>query len=250
MQILGRKVPIWFSLPLWMVLWEVVGRTGAIFLIPPFTDVIAAAVDELGKGSFHEAVSSSLEALFIGVGAALLVGIPLGVLMARVRAVDRVMSMWVNIFVSAPLTAVVPMLMAVIGIGQNTVIVTVFLFAVWVITLDTQAGMRQVSPALQEMAQSFGATRLQLYTRVLVWAALPEILAGIRLGLIRGVRGVVVGQLIVSVLGLGAIFELYSRNFLMDHFWAVILYVFGFAFLLSEGVAYIERRVEYYAMSR
>ncbi len=80
--------------------------------------------------------------------------------------------------------------------------------------------------------------------------ALPEILAGVRLGLIRGVKGVVIGQLLIAIIGIGELFELYSRNFLFKEFWALIIMVFAFAFAVSELVAYFERRIEYYARTR
>jgi NitT/TauT family transport system permease protein len=100
------------------------------------------------------------------------------------------------------------------------------------------------------MARSFGATPVQLYGKVLLLSALPEILTGIRLGVIRGVKGVVIGQLLVSIVGLGELFEIYSRSFLIDQFWALTLILFAFAILLAEGVAALERRVEYFAGTR
>jgi NitT/TauT family transport system permease protein len=126
----------------------------------------------------------------------------------------------------------------------------VFLFAVFVITLDTQVGVRHADRSLVEMARAFGARRHQLYTKVLVLSALPEILAGLRLGAIRGVKGVVIGQLLVAIVGVGELFELYSQHFLMEEFWALVLVVFLFAFAVSEAIAMLERRVEYYAGSR
>ena len=104
--------------------------------------------------------------------------------------------------------------------------------------------------SLVEMARAFGARRHQLYTKVLVLSALPEILAGVRLGAIRGVKGVVIGQLLVAIIGVGELFELYSQHFLMEEFWALVLVVFLFAFAVSETIAALERRVEYYAGSR
>jgi NitT/TauT family transport system permease protein len=100
------------------------------------------------------------------------------------------------------------------------------------------------------MARSFGASRVQLYGKVLIWAALPEIVAGIRLGVIRGVKGMIIGQLLISNVGLGELFELYSRNFLMAQFWALTILVFAFALLASEAVGMLERRIEYYAGTR
>jgi NitT/TauT family transport system permease protein len=155
--------------------------------------------------------------------------------------------MWVNLFVSAPLSALVPVLMILSGMGERTIVVSVFLFAVWIIVLDTRAGVQHVSVSLVEMGRSYGASRWQLYTRIILLAALPEILAGLRLGLIRGVKGVVIGQLLVSIIGYGELFEIYSRNFLMEEFWALTILLFAFAMVVSELVAYLEKRIEYYA---
>jgi NitT/TauT family transport system permease protein len=100
------------------------------------------------------------------------------------------------------------------------------------------------------MARCFGANRRQIYTKVLLLCALPEILAGVRLSVIRGVKGVVIGQLLIAILGVGELFELYSQHFLMEEFWALVIVVFAFAFAVSEAVAFFERRVEYYASTR
>ena len=140
--------------------------------------------------------------------------------------------------------------MLLFGLGQTTIIVTVVLFAIWIIALDTYAGVRHISPSLAEMGKSFGANGWQLYFKVLLWAALPEILAGIRMGLIRAVKGVVIGQLLVSIVALGRLFQTFSRNFQMEEFWALTLILFVFALGLSSLVGWLEHRVEYYAGSR
>ena len=85
--------------------------------------------------------------------------------------------------------------MLLFGLGQLTVIVLVVLFSVWIVALDTFAGVNHISSSLKDMGRSFGASRTQLLTKVLFWAALPEILAGIRLGLIRAVKGIVTNRL-------------------------------------------------------
>ena len=60
-------------------------------------------------------------------------------------------------------------------------------------------------------------------------------------------KGVVIGQLLVSIIGYGELFELYSRNFLMEEFWALTILLFAFAMIVSELVAYLEKRIEFYA---
>ena len=238
------------SLVVWFAVWEAVGRAKFSSIVPPFSAVIEAAIELAPTEKFRNAAMISLRSFGLGMGLALAIGIPLGVAMARVRGVGRILGMWVNIFVSAPISALVPILMAVIGIGETTVVVTVFLFAVFVITLDTQVGVTHADRSLVEMARSFGANPAQLYTRIIFLSALPEILAGVRLGAIRGVKGVVIGQLLVAIIGVGELFETYSNNFLMEEFWALVTIVFLFAFAVSEAIAYLEKRVEYYAASR
>lgn len=250
MKLFGYRVPMAFSLLVWCVLWEIVGQLGWVLLIPPFSEVMASLFEVLPSDRFLAAAAITLQAFAIGMALSLVIGIGLGILMGRIPTVRYVMGMWVNIFESSPLTAIVPALMALLGFGLPTMIVTVFLFSVWVIALDTQVGVQHIHPSLVEMGRSFGASRRDLYFKIIFLAALPELLAGIRLGLIRGVKGVIIGQLLIAVVGVGYLFELYSRNFLMAEFWALILVLFAFAFLASEVVAYFERKVEFYATSR
>ncbi|KQZ28777.1 ABC transporter permease [Mesorhizobium sp. Root552] len=247
MTLFGYRVPMMASLLVWCVLWEIVGRLDLMFILPPFSDVLAAAVDLVQLPSWQSATVTTLRAFLIGMLLAIAVGIPLGMLMGRVKIADDLLGMWVNIFSSAPLSAIVPVLMILFGFGENTIIAAVFLFAIWIIVLDTRAGVRHISPSLIEMARSYGASRPALYGKIIVWAALPEILAGIRLGLIRGVKGVVIGQLLVAIVGYGALFETFSRNFRMSQFWALTIILFAFALVVSALIERAEAKVEFYA---
>jgi NitT/TauT family transport system permease protein len=235
------------SLLVWGVLWEIAGRLDLVFLLPPLSDVLVAAVTMVQTPTWQAATLVTARSFVQGLGLAILIGVPLGVAMGRVAALDRLLGMWVDLFVSAPLTALVPVLMILFGFGDTTVIITVFLFAVWIIVLDTRAGVRHVPASLVEMGLCYGASRRQLLTKIILKAALPEILAGIRLGVIRGVKGVVIGQLLVAIVGYGELFELYSRGFAMTSFWALTLILFAMAMLLSALVEAAERRVEFYA---
>jgi NitT/TauT family transport system permease protein len=250
MTIFGYRVPMMASLLVWCVVWEIVGQTGLMFILPPFSDVLAALVELVQTSSWQSATVTTLRAFVTGMVLAILIGIPLGVLMGRVRIADDLLGMWVNIFSSAPLSAIVPVLMILFGFGEKTIVAAVFLFAIWIIVLDTRAGVRHISPSLVEMARSYGASRRALYAKIILWAALPEILAGIRLGLIRGVKGVVIGQLLVAIVGYGALFETFSRNFRMAEFWALTIMLFGFALVISELIERAEAKVEYYAGAR
>ncbi len=249
MTVAGVRIPMMASLLVWVALWEVVGRYELLLLFPPFTEVLAAMGDVATSASFAEALRITLYCYVVGLALAIVLGVALGFLMGLSRTADNLLNMWVNVFLAAPLSALVPVIMILFGMGEPTVIATVFMFAVWIIALDARAGVQHVSPSLMEMARSFGASRLQRL-RMIAMAALPEILAGVRLGVIRGVKGVVIGQLLVSIIGIGALFALYSQNFLMAHFWALILILFALALTASALIARLEARVEYYAGAR
>jgi NitT/TauT family transport system permease protein len=238
------------SLLLWAAAWEAVGRTGAGLILPPLSRILVRVVEIVPTPSFLDALVITGRAFVLGTGIAVAVGVPLGVLMGRSAIADRLLLPWVNMFLSAPLSALVPVIMVIFGFGETTIVLVVVLFAIWIITLNARTGVLGISPSLVEMARSFGASAAQAFAKVYLWAALPEILAGVRLGLIRAVKGVVIGQLLVSVVGFGTLFEIYSSHFLMEHFWALLLVLFAFAFALNEALAWLERRFAYFAAAR
>jgi NitT/TauT family transport system permease protein len=227
-----------------------VGQAHLTILIPPLSRVLVRLAEIVPTASFMAALAITARAYLIGVAIAILIGVPLGLAMGRAALVDRLVLPWVSLFVSAPLTALVPVIMALFGFGEITIVLTVVLFAIWIIILDARAGSRGISRSLTEMALIYGASPWQTFTKVYLWAALPEILTGIRLGLVRAVKGVIIGQLIVSVIGFGYLFEIYSSNFLMEHMWALLLVLFLFAYLIDAGMGALERRIDYYSAAR
>lgn len=250
MTLFGYRLPGMSSLILWGLLWEIIGRLGVTFFVPPLSSVFYTLYTIIGTPAFSKALSETAYAFAMGVAAAIVIGVPTGILMGKSRLLDELLLPWVNIFLSAPLTALVPVLMVLFGFGMKSIIITTTLFAIWIIILNSRAGVMQINRSLVEMARSFGASPMDAFTKIYFWAALPEILGGVRIGIIRAVKGVIIGQLLISIVGFGALFELYSANFLMTHFWAVLIVLFAMAFTISEFLAYLERRVSYYASSR
>jgi NitT/TauT family transport system permease protein len=250
MQLLGRRLPVAASLFIWALAWEIAGQAGLTALFPPLSSVVARLGELLALPTFWDALALTARTYVAGTAIAIAAGVPIGLLMGRSRLADGLLLPWVSTFTSAPLTALVPVIMALFGFGETTIVLTVVLFAIWIVILDTRAGARSISPSLVEMAAAFGATRWQAFAKVYLWAALPEILTGVRLGLIRAVKGVIIGQLLVSVVGFGHLFEIYSSNFLMEHMWALLIVLFALAFVIDAGLGYLERRIEYFASSR
>ena len=250
MKIMGYRLPAMSSLILWGLLWEIIGQAGLTFFIPPLSKVLVTLFEVIQTAAFHKAMWETAYAFFAGVFFSIVIGIPTGIMMGKNRLIDELLLPWVNMFLSAPLTALVPVLMVLFGFGMKSIIITTTLFAIWIIILTARAGVMQINRSMIEMARSFGATPMDAFVKIYFWAALPEILGGVRIGVIRAVKGVIIGQLLISIVGFGALFELYSSNFLMAHFWAVLIVLFALAFTISEVFAYLERRVAYYAAKR
>jgi NitT/TauT family transport system permease protein len=250
MTLFGYRLPGMSSLILWGLLWELIGQSGLTFFVPPLSEVIATLIEVIQTAAFQKALYETAYAFLAGVFFAITIGIPVGILMGKNRLLDELLLPWVNVFLSAPLTALVPVLMVLFGFGMKAIIITTTLFAIWIIILNARAGVKQINRSLVEMAHSFGASPWNAFTKIYFWAALPEILGGVRIGIIRAVKGVIIGQLLISIVGFGALFELYSANFLMAHFWAVLIVLFALAFTISEFLAHLERRVSYYADKR
>ena len=250
MQVFGIRLPGMSSLILWGLFWELLGQSGLTFFLPPLSEILATLFSISDSPAFLKALSETAQAFVAGVFFAVVIGIPVGIMMGKNRLIDELLLPWVNIFLSAPLTALVPVLMVLFGFGMKAIIITTTLFAIWIIILNARAGVMQINRSLVDMGRSFGATPLAAFTKIYFWAALPEILGGVRIGVIRAVKGVIIGQLLISIVGFGALFELYSANFLMAHFWAVLIVLFALAFSISEALAALERRVSYYAAKR
>jgi NitT/TauT family transport system permease protein len=250
MILFGHKLPAMSSLLVWALLWEVIGQLDLTFFVPPFSQVVVTLIGLVQTTAFQTALATTAHAFLLGVAFAVVIGIPVGIVMGKTRVLDELLLPWVNIFISAPLTALVPVLMVLFGFGTKTIVITTALFAIWIIILNARAGVMQINRSLVEMARSFGATPTDAFFKIYFWAALPEILGGVRIGVIRAVKGVIIGQLLVSIVGFGALFELYSSNFLMKEFWAVLIVLFGLAFSISEFLGYLERKVAFYASSR
>ena len=250
MKLFGYQLPAMSSLLVWGMLWEIVGQLELTFFVPALSEIFITLSEIITTKPFIKALTETAQAYLLGTFFAISIGVPVGILMGNNRLIDELLLPWVNVFLSAPLTALVPVLMVLFGFGLKSIVITTVLFAIWIIILNARAGVKQINPALVEMAQSFGATPMDAFLKIYFWAALPEILSGIRIGFIRAVKGVIIGQLLITIVGFGALFELYSSQFLMSHFWGVLLVLFSMAFTISEFLAFLEHKVEYYASKR
>ena len=225
------------------ILWEVAGRMIDSILIPPLSKIGAAWWKILLSGKLLANLSLSLWTLAAGFFLAVFIGILIGVLMGRFRGVEHFLDLYVNALMSAPTTAFVPVLILWFGLGVESRIAVVFQFAVFVIIINTMTGVKQVDGTFVEMARSFGAKEREVFFKILLPAALPAIMAGVRLGMGRAVKGMVTAEMLLTLTGIGGMIMQYGSAFATDSLFAVILTILLVAMITMKLVQRVDQRL-------
>jgi NitT/TauT family transport system permease protein len=226
-----------------LTLWEVFANSTTSLLIPSFTETAAALADLLADPDLWVALAISNQSLVIGFTASVLIGIPAGLAMGRLRRVEGFTDFYLSVLLVTPMAAIMPLLIMATGLGLTSRAILVTLSSIVVVIANTRAGLRQVDPRLIEMGRSFQASELQLWRRVLIPGSMPGILAGIRLGFSQAVGAMVVIELLMVAVGIGALMLEFRGRFMADYLYATVLVVVGEAILLIFLVDRIERRV-------
>ena len=223
--------------------WEIAGRTGNARLLPPVSKVMSAWFDLLLSGQLFQALAVSLQALTIGFALSVLFGVPLGLLMGRYRRLESFLDIYMTALLTVPMISFIPFLVIAFGLGLHSRVWIVFLFAFVIIAINTTAGVRNVDPTLTEMSTSFGAKESELFIKIILPAALPMIMAGIRLGMGRAVLGMVTSELILAVVGFGAMLMTFGASFNSPALFATILTIVLLAVVLLALIQYLDRRL-------
>ncbi len=230
------------SLALAAGLWEVLGRTQHNLLLPSFSGALAALLQLLSGPALWSALWVSNQALGVGFGAALFVGIPLGLASGRFTRLDKTLSLYISLLLMTPMAALIPLFIAITGLGLVSRALIVFIFALPFIIINTRTGVQQVHPSLIDIAYSFGAQEGQIWLKVLLPGAWPAMLTGVRVGLGRAITAMVLVDFLFSAEGLGRLLLEYQGAFESASVYAIMLIVIAEALLLLRVIRYAEQR--------
>jgi ABC-type nitrate/sulfonate/bicarbonate transport system permease component len=230
------------SLCLTAGVWEVLGRVQHNLLFPSFSETLLTLGRMLTQPGLWQALWISNQALVLGFGLALFIGIPLGLALGRWRRVDKTLNPYLNVLLVTPLAALIPLLISLSGLGLASRLVVVFIFALPFIITNTRTGVKQVEPQLIELTRSFGATEPQIWFKVLLPGAWPTILTGLRIGLGRAITGMVLAEFLLSAEGLGRLLLEYQGTFEAASVYAIMLTVVFESLVLLRLVKLAERR--------
>jgi ABC-type nitrate/sulfonate/bicarbonate transport system permease component len=226
-----------------LALWQWAAWVPVSFNFPTPWATLVALGELIGSGALLHATATSLQSLALGFGAAILVGVPLGLVMGAVRSVGRVMRVYVDLLIALPTAALIPLVILSFGISIASSAVIVFVFSAPFITMNAYGGVRDTRPRLMEMARAFGASWPSLFTRVIVPSAMPMILAGMRLGLSRAFLGLIVAELLLSPFGLGKLIMNSRSMFEHDKMFATVVWTLILSGIALYGLARVETRV-------
>jgi len=226
-----------------LIVWQIVGPyISPIFFTYP-TKIAVAFYNLTASGDLPYYLSQSLEVMIYGLLAAIVVGIPLAVAMARVRWLDWALDLPINALYATPLVALVPLLVLWFGIYLKAKIIVVFLFAVFPILINTYQGVRECDKNMLEVARSFRSNEWRVWQDVLLPFAIPYIAAGIRLAIGRGLVGMIIAEFYTTISGLGFMITRYANNFEMDKTFVPVIVLMFLGVSMTAGLKWIERRI-------
>ena len=225
--------------------WEVAPRFGIVdpFFTSQPSRVALACVDVLRDGTLPRDAWVSLSEFAAGMALAMAVGIPLGLALGAVPILRDLIDPPVMALYSTPQLALLPIFVLWLGIGMPSKIAVVFLGAVIPIVINSMAGVRQVDRGLVLAARSFCATRVDVFTRVILPASLAAVVIGVRLGLSRAVLGVVVAEMYVSQEGIGNQIMRLGSAFRVDRLLVYVLLVSIFGWSMTTLARKLEERI-------
>jgi NitT/TauT family transport system permease protein len=225
------------------VVWEGLARYLDSMLLPTFFETVPALGELIISSELWQGIWISNQAMLIGFVASLVVGIPLGLLMGRMRTAEEVSDVYLNLVLAMPVAPLIPVIILALGLGLIPRALVVFIFTYVFVVVNTRVGLRNVDPGLIEMAHSFGATERQLWVRVLLPGALPAVMTGVRIGLGRAITGMVTVELLMIATGIGRLMLFFGDHFQAATLYGVVFVVVAEAVLLMEIAKRIEQRL-------
>ena len=226
-------------------LWEAISHLivgNSLFLASPSQTAVALYELAVSGELAHHAYVSGLE-FFIGYAIASVLGISLGLLMAGSETAKRILQPWISGLYATPTIALGPLFILWFGIGIWSKIIVVIILVLFPVTINTEAGLRQTSPRLIEMLRSFGASSRQVFFKVSLPSSMPFVLAGLRLGIGRGLIAVVVAELFGSRAGLGQLINAASQSFNMPYLFAAVVVLAATGITLTSVFSWLESKL-------
>lgn len=230
---------------LFFAIWQALVAARAldpVFVGSP-AGIVQALGDELIGGRLWPDLEASGLEYLLGFGLGIVCAIVLGVLIGWFRFLEDVAEPFIAGFYSTPYIAFLPVIVLWAGIGLWSKVIIIFWATFFPMLINTVSGVKNTPPDFLRVARSFSVGRLRLLLTVVVPAAVPYILAGLRQSIGRGLVGVIVAEFYISNRGIGFFISKTTAAFETSQAFAAILIIGAVGILLVRVVATLERRV-------
>lgn len=188
-----------------LILWQVGSTQGWLnaTVFPPLDLILSALWEGLASGALLDDIAISLQRSGLAFAAAVGLGIPLGLFMGQIRAVERALDPILQFFRQTSALALYPVFILLLGLGEASKVFVIFWATLFPILLATIGGVKEVDRKLIEMARTYGATRATVFRRVVLPASVPSIFVGLRLSATTALLLLIAAEMIGANKGLG-----------------------------------------------
>ncbi len=229
---------VWQFLPYFVPMKE---GTKLFFTVP--SQIVGTLWSMFATGSIWAPLGVSAGAFAVGLGLAIIAGLPLGILLGRSRTLNAMFDPFITAFNATPRLVFLPLLMLWFGIGLWSKVAIVFLGALFPLLINTYEGVRNADKLLINVVRSFGAGEWDIARLVVIPNSLPFIVVGLRLAIGRAVLGVVVAEFFGAQDGLGVVMVRAASSFQVDVVFAGLIVFAGLSLIMTGLVKLLEERM-------
>lgn len=223
--------------------WEIVGLSAGIFAIPPFHRVLGTLIDMLGTGELWGPTGSTCLVALVGYVVAGIAGVVLGAALGLSKTLRTALEPIVNAAYATPMAMFIPIIGIYLGLGFVGQVFLVVTFCIFIVLMNTMAGVRAAPADLWELGRSLQLSYLRIVVRMILPYALPYIAVGLRVSVARAVAGAITAELLMATTGLGLYLSTAGSSFDFDRLVAGTVWV-ALLGIVPVLIAYqIERRL-------
>jgi sulfonate transport system permease protein len=239
LNVMVRLISLTSVLSLWQFFG---GKIDPVLFTTP-SAIVKAAVEMVGSGELWTYLAPSLLVLAIGLTLAAVIGILVGLLLARYWLLDIGLGVYITFLYSIPSVALVPLIVLWAGFDLPAKVIILFLFAFFPMVINTYQGVKNVDNKLLEVGRSFRCTERQLWVNIVLPGALPFIVTGLRLAVGRGLIGMVLADLYTAISGIGYLIVRTASTYQVDKMFVPIVVLGLLGVTLTACVRLVEVRV-------
>ncbi len=235
--------PTTAALAVGAIFWEAIGQLAGFRFFPPLSEVIARLIEMTLDGEILPPLVNSLTNLAIGFGFTTVVGVGVGLLMGAYRRVETALDIYVYGMLTAPSLVFAPILFSIFGLGRQAIVGVIVLYSIFIVIINTVSAVHTVPRPLIEMGRSYCANDRQMFRWVIIPAATPMIMAGLRIGAGRAVKGMINGEMFIAAVGLGELVTRAGNRFDATSVLAILVLIIVVAFVVVKLVQLIDQRL-------